>query len=145
MEFNSEFLNIDKNDDISLGQFAHAQYTVPGRYLLDITVNQRYFGSRSIEFKSGANPQESYACLPEDLVATFGLKPALLKSLPRLAEGQCVDLRGIEKCPRSGYMKNLRRLSISLPQAPFEYGRSQLQIRLPPGATGSTARCLITE
>ncbi|MGZ9667419.1 fimbria/pilus outer membrane usher protein [Pseudomonas sp. GNP014] len=120
MEFNSEFLNIDKNDDISLGQFAHAQYTVPGRYLLDITVNQRYFGSRSIEFKSGANPDESYACLPEDLVLTFGLKPSLLKSLPRLADGQCVDLRGIENASIK-YMKNLGRLSISLPQATFEY------------------------
>lgn len=120
VEFNSEFLNIDKNDDISLGQFAHAQYTVPGRYLLDITVNQRYFGSRSIEFKSGANPDESYACLPEDLVLTFGLKPSLLKSLPRLADGQCVDLRGIENASIK-YMKNLGRLSISLPQATFEY------------------------
>lgn len=120
LEFNSEFLNIDKNDDISLGQFAHAQYTVPGRYLLDITVNQRYFGSRSIEFKSGANPDESYACLPEDLVLTFGLKPSLLKSLPRLADGQCVDLRGIENASIK-YMKNLGRLSISLPQATFEY------------------------
>ena len=115
-----EFLNIDKNDDISLGQFAHAQYTVPGRYLLDITVNQRYFGSRSIELKSGANPDESYACLPEDLVLTFGLKPSLLKSLPRLADGQCVDLRGIENASIK-YMKNLGRLSISLPQATFEY------------------------
>ncbi|RON66091.1 fimbrial protein [Pseudomonas fluorescens] len=113
-------MNIDKNDDISLGQFAHAQYTVPGRYLLDITVNQRYFGSRSIEFKSGANPDESYACLPEDLVLTFGLKPSLLKSLPRLADGQCVDLRGIENASIK-YMKNLGRLSISLPQATFEY------------------------
>ncbi|WP_460067365.1 FimD/PapC N-terminal domain-containing protein [Pseudomonas sp. S2_H08] len=56
MEFNSEFLNIDKNDDISLGQFAHAQYTVPGRYLLDITVNQRYFGSRSIEVQERRQP-----------------------------------------------------------------------------------------
>ncbi|MCR8975642.1 FimD/PapC N-terminal domain-containing protein [Pseudomonas sp. S11P7] len=120
VEFNSEFLNIDKNDDISLGQFAHAQYTVPGRYLLDISVNQRYFGSRTIEFMAGDKADESFACLPEELVATFGLKPPLMKSLPRLADGQCVDLRGIDNAAIK-YLKNLGRLSISLPQATFEY------------------------
>lgn len=120
VEFNSEFLNIDKNDDISLGQFAHAQYTVPGRYLLDISVNQRYFGSRTIEFMAGDKADESFACLPEELVATFGLKPPLMKSLPRLADGQCVDLRGIDNAAIK-YQKNLGRLSISLPQATFEY------------------------
>lgn len=120
VEFNSEFLNIDRKDNISLGQFTHAQYTVPGSYLLDITVNQRYFGNRSIEFKSAEDPQESYACLPEELVAMFGLKPDVLKGLPRLADGQCVDLRGIDNASIK-YIKSLGRLSISLPQATFEY------------------------
>lgn len=120
LEFNTEFLNIDQNDDISLGQFTHAQYTVPGKYLLDIVVNQRYFGTRSIEFKPGDNPQESYACLDEELVTRFGLKPDLFKDLPRLAGGQCVDLRAIDNATIK-YLKNLGRLSISLPQASFEY------------------------
>ncbi|EJM27400.1 fimbria/pilus outer membrane usher protein [Pseudomonas sp. GM25] len=120
LEFNSEFLNIDRNDDVRLGQFAHAQYTVPGSYLLDIVVNQRYFGTRSIEFKGLDNAQESYACLPLELVNMFGLKPDVLRDLPRLADGQCVDLSGIENASVK-YLKNLGRLSISLPQASFEY------------------------
>jgi outer membrane usher protein len=120
VEFNNEFLNIDNNDDISLGQFTRAQYTVPGTYLLDTSVNQRYFGTRSVEFKADASGQESYACLPEAWVATFGLKPAVFKGLPRLADGQCVDLSGIEGASVK-YQKNLARLAISLPQAAFEY------------------------
>ena len=120
VEFNSEFLNIDRKDDISLGQFTHAQYTVPGSYLLDITVNQRYFGTRSIEFKPGDSAQDSYACLPPSLVEMFGLKPEVLKSLPRLAQGQCVDVRAIDNATIK-YIKSLGRLSISLPQASFEY------------------------
>ncbi|WP_367617014.1 fimbria/pilus outer membrane usher protein [Pseudomonas khorasanensis] len=120
VEFNAEFLNIDQHDDISLGQFAHAQYTAPGRYLLDITVNQRYFGSRTLEFRAGDQADDSYVCLPEELVATFGLKPGVLRTLPRLANGQCVDLRGIDNASIK-YLKNLGRLSISLPQATFEY------------------------
>src|SRR3990167_3501206 len=120
LEFNTEFLNIDEENDISLGQFIHAQYTVPGNYLLDIVVNQRYFGTLSIEFKPEDNPQESYACLDGALVAKFGLKPALLKNLPRLSSGQCVDLRAIDNATIK-YLKNLGRLSISLPQASFEY------------------------
>lgn len=120
LEFNTEFLNIDGNDGVSLGQFTHAHYTVPGSYLLDVVVNQRYFGTRSIEFKSGSQPQQSYACLPEELVATFGLKPELFSALPRLAEGQCVDLSGIANASVN-YAQNLGRLLISLPQASFEY------------------------
>ncbi|MBD0683048.1 hypothetical protein CGA22_00800 [Pseudomonas sp. PSB18] len=56
-EFNSEFLNIDRHDDISLGQFSHADFVAPGSYLLDITVNQRYFGTRSIDFNTISRSQ----------------------------------------------------------------------------------------
>lgn len=120
VEFNSEFLNIDDNEGVSLEKFARAQYTEPGNYLLDIAVNQRYFGTRSIEFRLSADGQGSFACLPEDLVAMFGLKPELLKTLPRLAGGQCVDLGGIDNATVK-YQQNLGRLTISLPQASLEY------------------------
>ncbi|MCP1649816.1 fimbria/pilus outer membrane usher protein [Pseudomonas nitroreducens] len=120
VEFNSEFLNIDDNEGVSLEKFARAQYTEPGNYLLDIAVNQRYFGTRSIEFRLSADGQGSFACLPEDLVAMFGLKPELLKTLPRLASGQCVDLGGIDNATVK-YQQNLGRLTISLPQASLEY------------------------
>ncbi len=120
VEFNSDFLNIDNDKNVSLGQFVHADYTVPGTYLLDIAVNQRYFGTRSIEFKPGADPQQSYACLTLDLVQTFGLKPPLLESLPRTANGQCVDLASVPGVSIK-YLKNLARLAISIPQASFEY------------------------
>lgn len=129
-EFNSEFLNIYNNDDVSLGQFARAQYTVPGNYLLDIVVNQRYFGTRSIEFKSENDASDSYACLPLELVQMFGLKPDLLKSMPRLAGGDCLDLRAIDNASIK-YLKNLGRLSISLPQASLEYDDPNY---LPPAA-----------
>lgn len=142
VEFNNEFLNIDNNDDISLGQFTRAQYTVPGTYLLDTSVNQRYFGTRSVEFKADASGQESYACLPEAWVATFGLKPAVFKGLPRLADGQCVDLSGIEgasvkyqKTSRAWRSACLRlHSSMTIP----------LTSRLPPGAMASMGRCSIT-
>ena len=120
VEFNSEFLNIDSDDHVSLGQFTQAHYTVPGSYVVDIVVNQRYFGTRSIEFNNGGSAQDSYACLPEALVATFGLKPELFESLPRLADGQCVDLTAITNASIN-YAQNLGRLVISLPQASFEY------------------------
>ncbi|WP_318652517.1 fimbria/pilus outer membrane usher protein [Pseudomonas sp. PDM19] len=120
MEFNSEFLNIDNNTGISLDKFAQAQYTAPGNYLLDIVVNQRYFGTRSIEFKSGENAQETYACLPADLVSMLGIKPSLLKGLPRLAGGECIDLGAIDNVTVK-YQQDKGRLAISLPQITLEY------------------------
>lgn len=120
LEFNSEFLNINQNDDISLGQFSNADVTVPGSYLLDITLNQRYLDTRSIIFKAGANAQENYPCLDEALVASLGLKLELVKGLPRLNGGQCVDLKAIDNASVK-YVKSIARLAISLPQASFEY------------------------
>lgn len=120
MEFNSEFLNIDDNAGVSLDKFSRAQYTEPGNYLLDIVVNQRYFGTRSIEFVDSKDEQGSRACLPEELVARFGLKPDLMESLPRLQGGDSLDLSAIDNATVK-YQSDRARLVISLPQASLEY------------------------
>ncbi|MEO6919423.1 MAG: fimbria/pilus outer membrane usher protein [Collimonas sp.] len=120
IEFNSTFLNIDGNSDVNLEQFARANYTAPGKYVLDVAVNRQFYAQQTIEFIAAENGQESYPCLPEALVATFGLKPALFAELPRTAAGACVRLDAIDDVAIR-YIKKTGRLAISIPQASFEY------------------------
>ncbi|OLL28250.1 fimbrial protein [Burkholderia sp. SRS-W-2-2016] len=118
--FNSDFLSVDDAKNLDLTQFAHADYTMPGDYLLDIQVNDQYFGRQSIRFIEGTEPGTSHACLPEQLVKGFGLKPAVFKTLPRTDEGLCVDLEKIDGVTIR-YEKSSARLKINIPQAAFEY------------------------
>lgn len=120
LEFNSQFLNIGNDEDVSLEKFARGQYTVPGKYLLDVVVNQRNYGSESIEFKSGVEGAETYPCLPLDLIKKFGLKPSVLKSLPHYGGTDCIKLDAIDNA-KVNYQAGLARLLISLPQVSFEY------------------------
>lgn len=119
-EFNNNFLSIDDSKNLDLTQFAHAGYTMPGDYLLDVQVNELYFGRQSIRFIEGSEAGTSHACLPEELVKGFGLKENVFKSLPRTDDGACVDLEKIEGASVK-YVKSAARLAINIPQIAFEY------------------------
>nr|WP_322013507.1 fimbria/pilus outer membrane usher protein [Paraburkholderia sp. J12] len=118
--FNDQFLNIDDSKNLDLTQFSRAGYTSPGDYLLDVQVNDQYFGRQSIRFIAGSEPGTSHACLPEELIKGFGLKPDLFKTLPRTDDGACVDLEKIDGVTVK-YDKSTARLKINVPQIAFEY------------------------
>jgi outer membrane usher protein FimD/PapC len=120
VEFNSEFLELDGNENVDLSQFSRASYVRPGLYLLDISVNNRSFGNQSIEFVSPSDEQDSYACLPLNLVEQFGLKPEILSTLSTLNNGKCIDLNTIDNASVT-YRADAAHLSINLPQISLEY------------------------
>ncbi|MFJ2988911.1 fimbria/pilus outer membrane usher protein [Collimonas sp. NPDC087041] len=120
IEFNSIFLNVDGNADVNLEQFARANYTAPGTYMLDVTVNKQFYAQQSIEFRLDENGEDTFPCLPEQLVAKFGLKPKVFAELPRTAVGACVRMEASDNVVIK-YIKKSGRLAISIPQVMFEY------------------------
>lgn len=118
--FNDSFLSIDDAKNLDLTGFSRADYTTPGDYLLDVQVNDQYFGRQSIRFIAGSEPGASYACLPEELIKGFGLKPDIFRTLPRTDNGACVDLEKIDGVSVK-YEKSSARLKINVPQIAFEY------------------------
>jgi len=118
--FNEQFLSIDDAKNLDLNQFSRADYTSPGDYLLDVQVNDQYFGRQTIRFIADSEPGTSHACLPEELVKGFGLKPDLFKTLPRTDDGACIDLEKIDGVTVK-YEKSTARLKINIPQIAFEY------------------------
>ncbi len=119
-EFNSSFLSIDGSNNVDLSQFSQADFTLPGSYLLDVQVNDLFYGLQSVDFVADGESAGGRPCLRPDLVAQFGLKPSLVKDMPRFHGGQCADLSAVEGVTIR-YMKGEGRLKITIPQAALEY------------------------
>ncbi|MBN3792478.1 fimbrial biogenesis outer membrane usher protein [Burkholderia sp. Ac-20353] len=119
-EFNSSFLSIDGTSNVDLSQFSQADFTLPGEYMLDVQVNDLFYGLQTIAFVAGDASGGGRPCLRPELVAQFGLKPSLVKDLPRFDGGRCVDLSAIEGVTVR-YLKGDGRLKITIPQAALEY------------------------
>ncbi|MGS0894204.1 fimbria/pilus outer membrane usher protein [Burkholderia stagnalis] len=119
-EFNSSFLDIDGTGNVDLSQFSQADFTLPGEYMLDVQVNDLFYGLQAIEFVAVDASGAGKPCLAPALVAQFGLKPSLLNDLPRFQGGRCVDLDAIEGATVR-YLKGDGRLKITIPQAALEF------------------------
>ncbi|MBU9400579.1 fimbria/pilus outer membrane usher protein [Burkholderia multivorans] len=119
-EFNSSFLSIDGATDVDLSQFSQADFTLPGEYMLEVQVNDLFYGLQPIEFVALDASGAGKPCLRAELVAQFGLKPSLAKDLPRFHGGRCVDLAAIEGVTVR-YLKGDGRLRITIPQAALEF------------------------
>ncbi|WP_179096601.1 fimbria/pilus outer membrane usher protein [Burkholderia pseudomallei] len=119
-EFNASFLSIDGRNDVDLSQFAQADYTLPGTYLLDVQVNDVFFGLQSIEFVAHDDGQGARACVAPELVAQFGLKKSLVENLPRTMGGRCADLASLDGVTIR-YQKGEGRLKITIAQAALEF------------------------
>ncbi|MBU9436570.1 fimbria/pilus outer membrane usher protein [Burkholderia multivorans] len=119
-EFNSSFLSIDGATDVDLSQFSQADFTLPGEYMLEVQVNDLFYGLQPIEFVALDASGAGKPCLRAELVAQFGLKPSLAKDLPRFQGGRCVDLAAIEGVTVR-YLKGDGRLRITIPQAALEF------------------------
>nr|WP_254213093.1 fimbria/pilus outer membrane usher protein [Burkholderia multivorans] len=119
-EFNSSFLSIDGTTDVDLSQFSQADFTLPGEYMLEVQVNDLFYGLQPIEFVALDASGAGKPCLRAELVAQFGLKPSLAKDLPRFHGRRCVDLAAIEGVTVR-YLKGDGRLRITIPQAALEF------------------------
>nr|WP_254210849.1 fimbria/pilus outer membrane usher protein [Burkholderia multivorans] len=119
-EFNSSFLSIDGTTDVDLSQFSQADFTLPGEYMLEVQVNDLFYGLQPIDFVALDASGAGKPCLRAELVAQFGLKPSLAKDLPRFHGGRCVDLAAIEGVTVR-YLKGDGRLRITIPQAALEF------------------------
>ncbi|KVT40725.1 fimbria/pilus outer membrane usher protein [Burkholderia multivorans] len=119
-EFNSSFLSIDDATDVDLSQFSQADFSLPGEYMLEVQVNDLFYGLQPIEFVALDASGAGKPCLRAELVAQFGLKPSLAKELPRFHGGRCVDLAAIEGVTVR-YLKGDGRLRITIPQAALEF------------------------
>lgn len=122
VQFNTQFLDVKDGAKVDLERFSRKGYVMPGRYTLQLLVNNVPVGEESTVTYSvlEKDSADSQPCLTSELVATLGLKPALVENLMWLKEGTCLEpgqLEGMETQTDLGKST----LAVIIPQAYLEY------------------------
>lgn len=79
VEFNWEMLSAEDKANIDTSRFSDTNYVVPGRYLLNISVNGHTFNEYTVYFYDDEG--KSKACLPEDIAPYFLLKENMRRDI----------------------------------------------------------------
>lgn len=120
IEFNDRFLSLSPNTEADLSAFSQGNSVQPGKYLVDLYVNQDFTDQFDITFVNSPNNHKVIACLPAELLPRLGLKPEVMKSLPT---APCVDISTIHSASIH-YNQANARLVVSLPQAVLQFNDS---------------------
>ena len=99
---------------LALQVLANAQDVGPGRYRVEVRVNQEYQGLHDIEFTQAGTASLS-PCLSADLLARFGVRLDAVAD-PELLEAGCVDVTALIPGARTDFDGGRLQLGISIPQ-----------------------------
>ncbi len=120
IDFNTDLLDVADRENIDFEQFTHVGYIVPGKYTMQVNINDRSLGEREITVKSDADGA-SISCIPKTLLEEFGLKEsALQKVLQANTDMQCINLDVLEGSTLRPDISSYT-LTISIPQTNLEY------------------------
>lgn len=108
---------------VDLSRFAQANALIPGRYLVDVYVNQRWRKNLLVTLKQSED-ESVQLCVDQPLLLAIGVLPKYLGQ--QGAEGECTVLT--ERLPGAGYELNVPslRLNLVVPQALLDDGESRL-------------------
>jgi outer membrane usher protein FimD/PapC len=92
VQFNTDVLDVKDRDNISLEQFSHAGYIMPGDYAFTVAVNGHALnGEQTIRyFQDEQDKNNSLICVPQDVANQLGLKEEFAKKLTWWHDNQCL-------------------------------------------------------
>lgn len=120
MEFNPAFLHEGSQVDVS--QFSHGNPVLPGEYLVDLQINDKWVGRGSIRLIAQPGSDIALPCIDRAIVGRIGLDferltPSARAELRKLQSGGCIDLNAIIPHATASFDLSQLRLDISVPQA----------------------------
>ncbi len=120
VEFNPAFLHDGSQVDVS--QFSRGNPVLPGEYMVDLRVNDKWVGRASIRFIAQPGSDIALPCIDRETVARIGLDferltPSARSELRKLQSGGCVDLKAMIPHAAVSFDLSQLRLDISIPQA----------------------------
>lgn len=128
VDFNTDVLDASDRQNIDFSRFSRAGYIMPGRYQMEIMVNDQDIAPAAFDVtfmeppgtsKSGDKPLPR-ACLTTEMVKRIGLTESSLAKVTYWHNGDCADfsqLSGVEIRPNVAE----GMLYINMPQAWLEY------------------------
>ncbi|HEX7865943.1 MAG TPA: fimbria/pilus outer membrane usher protein [Variovorax sp.] len=116
--FNEEFLNIGGDQphaDLSL--FSFGNRVVAGKYMVDVSLNERGAGQTEIRFTEKDGKSDAVPCLTRGMLDDWGVNVAVFPALAGAADDACVDLGATIPDAKYSYDAGKQRLFVSIPQA----------------------------
>ncbi|MGV0961338.1 MAG: fimbria/pilus outer membrane usher protein [Limnohabitans sp.] len=122
VEFIAAFLQGAQGQAVDIKRFAKGNPVLPGDYLVDLDVNDRWVGRIKTSFVARPGSDIAEACLDRALLVKIGLNFSALEAPARAAlaglnPDDCADLPGWVKDATVQFDQSALRLAISLPQA----------------------------
>lgn len=114
--FNPLFLSDNPDEIVDLSVFENGQEAPPGKYRVDIFLNDNYLTSRDIIFIAGTVQQGLIPCLDTATLESFGIKKEALTQIKKSDERECIPLSERLTGSSSDFDVGQQRLSLSIPQ-----------------------------
>ncbi|WP_407438861.1 fimbria/pilus outer membrane usher protein [Lelliottia sp.] len=116
--FNPALLEVDNpaSKGVDLSTFEDGSQA-PGKYRVDIVINDQIIDTRELEFKAEKNAsgeEKLQPCLSVGLLQSFGIKTSLFPDLGK--DGECARLAAIPDASAK-FLFNAQKLVLSIPQA----------------------------
>lgn len=118
LEFDERFLELGGGHaGADLSVFAKRNQLLPGRYLVDIDINQQRVDPQEIRFDAAGPEEDAQPCLTAAMFAGWGVNVAAFPPLASAAPQQCVDIGQIISQAQVSFDSYQHLLNISIPQA----------------------------
>lgn len=122
VQFNTDVLDVKDRANISLTQFAHAGYLMPGDYSLTVRVNGHAIGDEQkiTYYADEKDKTNSQACITKNITDELGLKDKYAEKLTWWHNNECLDPASLDGMTVQGNLSS-SALNITVPQAYLEY------------------------
>lgn len=117
--FNPAFLSGDNSAVADLSRFENSNGQAPGKYRVDIYINQQFISSEDVDFKADKKSQDDTGlspCFTLTRLEAMGLNQNAFPALKTLAADQCVPFDAIPDGSTRFDFEH-QKLDVSIPQA----------------------------
>lgn len=124
IEFNTSIIDAEDKENIDFSRFSSEDYIMPGRYILELRVNDHNIIESHVDFYERAGDKDAdnkvEACLTKEQIDVLGLTPTAREKITWWRDSQCADLSELKGALiRTSLAESA--LLISMPQNLLEY------------------------
>ncbi|WP_311197552.1 fimbria/pilus outer membrane usher protein, partial [Pseudomonas protegens] len=118
--FNPRFLSDNPDAVVDLSAFEGGQEVPPGKYRVDVYLNNGFMNTRDVIFKAGKTGHDLVPCLTRGQLSGMGVNTGAVPGMDEGGGDACVPLADLIKDATTEFDVGQQRLNLTVPQAFME-------------------------